>query len=102
MSDVVLKLVLSAVAVVAALIMTYVSQKYLSKSEREILQSVIETAVAAAEQIYKGQSGAGELKKAHVLTLLHEKGILKSPMTAEVTQEIDDMIEAAVYELNHK
>ena len=102
MSEIILKIVLSAVAIVAVAVLTYVSNKYLTKNERDVLQRFIETAVAAAEQIYKQQSGAGEAKKVHVITALYEKGVLKGSSAESVTQEIDDMIEAAVYELSHK
>lgn len=102
MSEDIMKLVFSAAVLIATAVLTYVANKHLNMNQREILQKIIETAVAAAEQLYKGQEKSGSLKKAHVITSLYEKGLLKGSSIENITHEIDDMIEAAVYKLSHK
>lgn len=62
----------------------------------------IEIAVAAAEQIFKTKNGAGAEKKAHVVQSLYDLGVLKSKSLEDLTSEMNDMIEAAVYALGKK
>lgn len=81
---------------ITAVLIPYIKTKVSSEKLKRIA-TVIEYAVKAAEQLYKGQSGMGELKKAHVLSYLVEKGYIKD--IASVSTEIDNLIESAVYEL---
>lgn len=83
-------------AVISVILIPYIKTKISSEKLKRIA-TVIEYAVKAAEQLYKGQSGMGEMKKAHVLSYLVEKGYIKD--IASVSTEIDNLIESAVYEL---
>lgn len=81
---------------ITAVLIPYIKTK-VSAEKLKKLATVIDYAVKAAEQLYKGQSKMGELKKAHVLSCLVEKGYIKD--IASVSTEIDNLIESAVYEL---
>lgn len=94
-------IIIIALAAVAGLA-TYIANKHFSTNERDTLMRCVEIAVAAAEQIFKSKSGAGTEKKAHVVQSLFELGVLKSKSVEDLTSEMNDMIEAAVYELSHK
>lgn len=82
-------------ALITVVLIPYIKTK-ISSEKLKRLATVIEYAVKAAEQIYK-DAGMGELKKAHVLTYLIEKGYIKD--MASVSTEIDNLIERSVYEL---
>ena len=85
----------AVIALVAALITAFVIPWIKSKIDAEKLAKIKEwvtIAVQAAEQIYTG-SGRGTEKKEYVLEFLQSKGYTLD------TEKIDNMIEAAVYEL---
>jgi len=79
--------------IITAVIVPWIKSKTNEQQQEEIKQWV-KIAVAAAEQIFKGQ-GRGEEKKKWVLEFL-AKYNLKVDMDA-----IDAMIESAVWELNN-
>ena len=82
------------VFVVGTFLLPWIRQKIGDGKTNELLRWV-GIFVRAAEQIYN-ESGMGEQKKAYVLEKLQEKGY---SLDLEV---IDDMIEAAVLELNRE
>jgi LL-H family phage holin len=82
-------------AVITVVLIPYIKTK-ISSEKLKRLATVIEYAVKAAEQLYK-DAGMGELKKAHVLSYLVEKGYIKD--IASISTEIDNLIERSVYEL---
>jgi LL-H family phage holin len=82
-------------AVITVVLIPYIKTKISSEKLKRIA-TVIEYAVKAAEQLYK-DAGMGELKKAHVLSYLVEKGYIKD--IASISTEIDNLIERSVYEL---
>jgi hypothetical protein len=79
-------------AVVTAVVVPWVRRKA-SAEESARVAALVRTAVAAVEQIYDGAEGHGDEKKAFVLDFLKEKGLTLDP------DEIEMMLEAAVYEL---
>lgn len=81
--------------IITAVLIPYIKTK-LTAEKRKTLSALIQTAVTAAEQIYKG-SGRGKEKKIYVVSLLKSHGI--DVDADEVLSEVDAMIEAAVYEL---
>ena len=86
----------AVVALIAAILSAVGSPWIKSKTtanQREQIEAWVSIGVAAAEQIWKGQSGAGADKKRYVLELLAEKGFTIN------TTELNAMIEAAVLEL---
>ena len=58
-----------------------------------LIYTIVQIAVAAAEQTFK-KAGMGQSKKQFVINYLKERGI------SITDQEINALIEAAVYELN--
>ena len=83
------------VALVVVVISVFVLPYFRSittAEQRTELAAMVKTAVAAAEQIFKG-SGKGTEKKKYVLEWLYGHGITVDESV------IDAMIEAAVYEL---
>lgn len=86
---------LASLAITTFLI-PYIKSKT-SHSQQQTLAVLVQTAVQAAEQIYKG-TGLGEQKKEWVIQFLQEKGIHID--TAAVWAEVDALIEAAVYAIN--
>lgn len=89
--------ILMAVLTLIALVLTGFAVPWLkAKLGAENLSTVemwINDAVAAAEQIFK-LSGSGPSKKTYVMEFLKGKGITITD------EELDALIEAAVYELN--
>lgn len=67
----------------------------LGTTKFENLKAVVVTAVKAAEMLYT-EHGMGKEKKAYVLEYLHKKGFTVDLDT------IDNLIEAAVLDLNKK
>lgn len=65
----------------------------LTENQTYLLKLAIDTAVAAAEQIYN--SDEGQKKKAYVISLLEKQGYTAN------TSEIDAAIEAAVLKLHN-
>ena len=80
--------------VVGAFLLPWISQKIGTGRTNELLRWV-GIFVRAAEQIFR-ESGMGEQKKAYVLQKLQEKGYSLD------IDAIDDMIEAAVLDLNRE
>lgn len=68
-------------------------KKKTTAAGREQIEAWVNIAVAAAEQLWKGQEKAGEEKKAYVVEFLGERGFSID------TEELDVMIEAAVLHL---
>ena len=64
-----------------------------SSEKLNIIQMWVNIAVAAAEQIFRAP-GSGPSKKMYVMEFLQNKGITITD------QELDALIEAAVYEIN--
>ena len=82
------------VFVVGAFLIPWIRQKIGDGKTNELLRWV-GIFVRAAEQIYR-ESGMGEQKKAYVMQKLQEKGYNLD------LEAIDEMIEAAVLELNRE
>lgn len=80
--------------VVSAFILPLIRQKIGDGNTNELLRWV-GIFVRAAEQIFR-ESGMGEQKKAYVLQKLQEKGYNLD------LEAVEDMIEAAVLELNRE
>lgn len=90
--------IIEAVAALVAVIITavvipYIKSKTTTQQQAQI-NAWVKIAVAAAEQIYKG-SGRGEEKKEYVINWLEERGFTLDE------DEVDALIESAVYELNN-
>ena len=79
--------------VITSIVIPYIRKKTTTEQQKEIL-SWVKVAVTAAEQIYVG-SGRGPEKKQYVLNWLADRKI-----TVDGNQ-IDALIESAVYELNN-
>ena len=89
--------IMTAVIGLIGAIITYVVVPYIrsktTEKQRDGAKFWVQVAVNAAEQIYK-EKGQGIIKKKYVVDFLNEKGI-------KITDEqLDALIEAAVYELN--
>lgn len=90
--------IIEAVAALIGVIITcvlipYIKSKTTTEQQKEI-NAWVKIAVSAAEQLFTG-SGRGEEKKAYVIAWLKERGITVDEA------ELDALIEAAVYELEH-
>lgn len=99
-SDLILKILLSILAILSALVsgllIPYLKTKINTNSRSEIIR-LVEIAVTAAEQIFRPEKdgkGRGEEKKEFVINYLYHKGIKLS------MEDLDILIEAAVKELN--
>lgn len=79
-------------AVVTCVLIPYIKSKTTAQQQAEI-NAWVKIAVSAAEQIFTG-SGRGEEKKAYVVKWLRDHGVTVD------TENLDAMIEAAVYELS--
>lgn len=100
MSEVMFNILALVVSVCCALIAAYVIpvlKNKLSDEKYGQLLEMINIAVRAAEQIYK-ESGMGKIKKEQVIDIvtawMTDHGIIIS------SKQLDQLIEAAVYELN--
>jgi len=78
-------------AIVSAFVIPYIKART-TASQREQIQAWVNIAVAAYEQLIQGDKKGAE-RKAAVLVWLNERGVTVD------TDEIDAMIEAAVYKL---
>lgn len=78
--------------VITCILVPFIRSKTTAEQQREI-NAWVKIAVSAAEQIFKG-SGRGEEKKQYVIAWLKERGFTVDE------NELDALIEAAVYELN--
>jgi predicted nuclease of restriction endonuclease-like (RecB) superfamily len=85
-------LVAVSMAAITAYIIPWIKSRTTAE-QQETANTWVKIAVQAAEQLYKG-SGKGAIKKQYVLDYLESKGF-----TLDATS-IDNMIEAAVLELN--
>lgn len=93
----ILKIVISvATALIAAYLVPYLKEKIKDAKYKNLVDAV-KTAVEAAEQIFK-ESGMGKVKKDEVVkfvtTWMAEQGIIISD------DQLDQLIEAAVFQLN--
>jgi len=92
-----LKIVVSAaVTIITAVVVPYIREKIKDTKYERLLQ-IVETAVRAAEQIYK-EKGQGKAKKEEVIAFvtdwMNKHGI-------KITEEqLSQLIEAAVYRMN--
>ncbi|MDF2881664.1 MAG: hypothetical protein K0R54_2221 [Clostridiaceae bacterium] len=92
--------ILTLVFSILSLVLTYFFVPWLkAKIGNEKLANIemwVDVAVAAAEQIFKaaGTTGQGTAKKIYVIEFLKGKGITITD------QELDALIEAAVFEIN--
>jgi hypothetical protein len=78
--------------VITCILVPFIRSKTTAEQQKEI-NAWVKIAVSAAEQIFKG-SGRGEEKKQYVIAWLKERGFTVDE------NELDALIEAAVYELN--
>ena len=101
MSEVMFNILALVVSVCCALIAAYVIpvlKNKLSDEKYGQLLEMINVAVRAAEQIYK-ESGMGKIKKEQVVSIV--TGWMNEHGVAITVQQLDQLIEAAVYELNN-
>lgn len=77
--------------IVTCVLIPFIKSKTTASQQAEI-NAWVKIAVSAAEQIFKG-SGRGEEKKQYVIAWLKERGVTVDE------NELDALIEAAVYEL---
>lgn len=80
-------------AIVTAVIVPYIKSKTTTDQQRQIT-TWVQIAVSAAEQIYTGV-GRGKEKKAYVVDWLQQHGVTVDE------EQLDALIEAAVYELKN-
>ena len=86
--------ILALVAVViTSIVIPYIKKRTTTEQQKELI-SWVKIAVAAAEQIYVG-AGRGPEKKLYVVEWLADRNITVD------TNQIDALIESAVYELNN-
>ena len=78
--------------VITCILVPFIRSKTTAEQQKEI-NAWVKIAVSAAEQIFKG-SGRGEEKKQYVIAWLKERGFTVDE------NDLDALIEAAVYELN--
>ncbi len=78
--------------VITCILVPFIRSKTTAEQQKEI-NAWVKIAVSAAEQIFKG-SRRGEEKKQYVIAWLKERGFTVDE------NELDALIEAAVYELN--
>ena len=91
------KIISAVIALVSALVSTFLIPWIKSKIDAEKLKAVrtyVEIGVKAAEQLYTAVDG--DKKKAYVLSFLAEKGIKFDAGT------VDKLIEATVLQLHHE
>lgn len=79
--------------VITSIIIPYIKKRTTTEQQKELV-AWVKIAVTAAEQIYVG-AGRGAEKKQYVLAWLEERSVTVD------WNEIDALIEAAVYELNN-
>ena len=80
-------------AVITAVVIPYIKTKTTTDQQRQI-NTWVQIAVSAAEQIYNGP-GRGEDKKKYVVEWLRQHGVTVD------ADKLDAMIEAAVYDLTN-
>ena len=79
--------------VITSIIIPYIKKKTTTEQQKQIV-AWVKIAVTAAEQIYVG-TGRGPEKKLYVIEWLADRNITVD------TNEIDALIESAVFELNN-
>ena len=79
-------------AVITGILIPFIKAKTTAQSREEI-RAWVTIAVSAAEQLYKGQSGVGNAKKAYVIDFLAAHNFIVDET------EIDALIESEVYKL---
>ena len=94
LTQIVVAIVGLVISVVSVYLMPYIKSK-VSAEQLNTIQTWVNIAVSAAEMIYTG-TGKGAEKKAYVVEFLNSKGFTLN------TEEIDNLIEAAVLELKIK
>ena len=95
-TPIILAIIALLLAVLVVVVIPFLKKK-MGKDDFEKLYSVVVIAVRAAEQIFKAthpEGGAGPEKKQYVLRYLEDLGYSVD------TEEINMMIENAVYEIN--
>lgn len=92
LTEVVSAIITLILAVITTFLIPYIKTK-IEANKFEKIKSWVKVAVRAAEQIYKG-TGRGAEKKEYVMSFLQSKGL------AVDMDSIENMIEAAVLELN--
>lgn len=92
LTDVVSAIITLILAVITTFLIPYLKTK-IEANKFEKIKSWVKVAVEAAEMIYVG-TGRGEEKKEYVMSFLQSKGL------AVDMDSIENMIEAAVLELN--
>ncbi len=92
LTDVVAAIITLLCALISAFLIPYLKAKFDTEKLAKI-QTWVNAAVEAAEMIYKG-AGRGEEKKAYVKACLEAHGY------ALDVDEIENLIESAVYDLN--
>lgn len=100
MNDLTFNILKIVIAVSAALITAYLIPYIKNKLKDEKyaqLVAMVETAVRAAEQTFKG-SGKGKLKKEDVLSFVHFWMVNNGIDISDA--QLDELIEAAVFQLN--
>lgn len=94
MLETLVNLVVIAISVIVTRFLIPYLKTKMSKDQRELLLTVVNQAVLAAEQIYAHADKSGKTKKQYVIDFIKSRGIKIS------NEEIDVLIEAAVKELN--
>ena len=95
--DIILPAAASLVAIWFGILGSKMKASYTEKVNTETKKAVVQSTVEYVEQVYKDIHGQEKLQKAveRVTQILNEKGIM-------ITEtEINTLIEAAVYGLNH-
>jgi uncharacterized protein YacL len=91
LTQVIVAVLTLVISLVSAFLIPYLKSK-VSSEQLDTIKFWVNIAVEAAEMIYTG-SGKGTEKKAYVVEFLNSKGFTLN------TEEIDNIIEAAVLEL---
>ncbi len=91
MNEILTALITLLAGLVTAFLIPYLKAK-LSEKQQAVLMTLIEIAVNAAEQLFKGEEKSGERKLLFVREFLKAQGIAN-------TEKTDGMIESAVYKM---
>lgn len=94
LTEIIIAVISLLFAVAARYFIPYLKEKW-GNEKLDNITKWVKIAVDAAEMIYK-ESGMGQQKKAYVLEFLNKKGF-----TVDV-DELDNLIESAVFEINQK
>ena len=93
--DILLPAVASVIAIILGVVGNKIKKTYNEKVQDETVQTVVDSVVKWAQQVYKELDGPEKLQKAltQASTILNEKGITISEL------ELNMLIESAVYGL---